>query len=101
MIFGSSEALNIRENTAIASESSEIMILKRTALESVLNEFPQHKKEMIKLTREKQRYYKFLREEVRKRYSNLSTIKGLIKLRMQQPFITTHLSLKRQLKKSR
>jgi hypothetical protein len=60
-----------------------------------MEEFPQVKHEMCKLTREKRRYYGFLKEEVIKRYADPTSIQALIKLRMEQPAITTHLSLKR------
>ena len=52
---------------------------------------------MIKLTKEKQRYYKFLKHEVSKRYADHERRDDLIRLRLQQLFITTHMSLKRQL----
>jgi CRP-like cAMP-binding protein len=77
--FGDEDAMlgddqNARENTAVSAESSEIIVIKRQALDSVLYEFPSIRSEMIKLTKEKIRYYNFLKEEVRRRYADPQTI---------------------------
>lgn len=60
-----------------------MIIIKRVHLENLLFEFPAVKSEMVKLTREKQRYYAFLKDEVRRRYADPTTIANLMKLRME------------------
>ncbi len=62
--------------------SSEVIILKTVELEQIFNEFPEAQDQMIKLTIEKQSYFKFLKKQVRLRYSDITTIDDLVKKRM-------------------
>jgi hypothetical protein len=62
--------------------SSEVIILKTVELEQIFNEFPEAQDQMIKLTIEKQSYFKFLKKQVRLRYSDITKIDDLVKKRM-------------------
>ena len=49
----------------------------------IFNEFTEARDQMIKLTMEKQSYFKFLKKKVKERYSDTTTIEDLVKKRMQ------------------
>ena len=89
------ESFNLRESTSVAMEITEILSISKSSLFEVLDQFPTYKSEMIRLTKEKKRYYKFLKHEVAKRYLQNDYKDELIKMRLNQLFITTHMSLKR------
>jgi hypothetical protein len=82
-VLGKLQTLNTRESTAVSSINSEVMILKTSELELIFQEFPEARDQMIKLTIEKQSYFKFLKKQVKERYSDTTTIEDLVKKRMQ------------------
>ena len=89
-----------RESTVECIDDAEILVAKRRQLIEELNKFESIKEFMNNMAKEKKSYHHILINSILCRYNDPSEAKTLIDQRMNDS-ITTHMSLKQALKKSK
>ena len=90
-----------RNCTVEANEDAEIMTIKKRHLMEPLSRFIHIRRYMMLIAKEKLNYHNILIESILERYKDVSQRKKLIDLRMQEQYITLHMSLKRTLRKNK
>lgn len=90
-----------RESSVECVDDAEILVAKRRQLIDELNKFDEIKEFMKNLAKDKKVYHHTLINSILNRYNDPVESKVLIEQRMNDYSITTHMSLKQALKKSK
>ena len=70
------------------------MVIKRRQMADELEKFKHIKDYMVTIATEKKNYHRILINSILNRYNDPTEAKSLIEQRMQDPSVTTHMSLK-------
>lgn len=77
------------------------MMVTKNKLDDQLQFFPEIRRYMVAIAKEKLRYHQVLIKNVITRYQDPTSIGKLIEARMKCKYITTHISLKRQINRKK
>ena len=99
----SSSKKYFRDSTAEAKVTSDVMVIKKRELDDHLRLFQEIRGYMAGIANEKVRYHQVLINQIIANYKNPEISKRMFETRMMPSlhFITTYLSLKRQLSRKK